>query len=171
MEHLADTLLGVSLKVDAFPHSDLTVTFVLEKIGVGLLDTLMDDGWVIMSSWIENPTAVRDEEDVVEGISFRLGLYTARVILTTDVPIGTPWDKVPNIDADFDTSITSIVPGMKSTQSRLRAASISSYGPYASRGPGLRRPLKLPKLSIVGLDIEVSTTRRSPGMPLPMTRS
>lgn len=53
---------------------------------------------------------------------------------------------------------------MKNLISKLRAASISGYGPCATK---LEEPTQMPKLSIIGLDIEVTTLMRGDGMPLP----
>ncbi|KAL2357356.1 hypothetical protein BJ546DRAFT_947622 [Cryomyces antarcticus] len=86
--------------------------------------------------------------------------------MTTGLPMGLAMDVVPNIDADAPGENPQIITGMKNPLSKMRAASISGYGPYASRGTGLKEPMQTPKLSVIGLDIEVSTIRRGDGMPL-----
>ena len=47
----------------------------------------MDTGWVIMSTWIVRDESMVHLEDLVTGVSFRLGKGTTRVILTTDITI------------------------------------------------------------------------------------
>ena len=49
---------------------------------------------------------------------------------------------------------------------KLKVVSISGYGPDASRGSGLKILIDMRKLSIIGLDIEVSTVNRGNRMPL-----
>ncbi|CAO2654873.1 Nn.00g116060.m01.CDS01 [Neocucurbitaria sp. VM-36] len=44
---------------------------------------------------------------------------------------------------------------------------MAGYGPCGGVGPGLKDPMKLPKLLIMGLDIEVSTYARGGEMMLP----
>ncbi|EMC97269.1 hypothetical protein BAUCODRAFT_147392 [Baudoinia panamericana UAMH 10762] len=90
-----------------------------------------------------------------------------RIILTVDVPLAMALGVVANIDADVPGDNPMIISGMKNSISKLRAASISGYGPYATRGVGLKEPAKVPNLSIIGLDIEVTTITRGEGMPLP----
>jgi DNA polymerase elongation subunit (family B) len=153
--------------MNGYPDSDLVINVVTDRVNLTKMDELMDAGWVIMCSWIEEPDVRAPVGVFVNDVMFRLGKGNERVVLKTDVPLPVPMETIPNIDADEPGSVPDIVNAMTTATSKLRAASISGYGPYASRGPGLKRPLKPPKLSIVGLDIEVSTAERSPGMPLP----
>ena len=158
---------GTPVIVNAYPDSDLTINVVTDRVDLAKVDELMDADWVIMCSWIEETDARAPVGVFVNDVMFRLGKGIERVILKTDVPLPMPMETIPNVDADEPGSVPEIINAMTTMTSKLRAVSISGYGPYASRGPGLKRPLKPPKLSIVGLDIEVSTVERSPGMPLP----
>src|SRR5438045_5305066 len=86
--------------------------------------------------------------------------------MTTYLPMAYARDVIPNLDADMPGEERVIMKGMRNPFVRLRCAVISGYGPYAELGPGLKRPLDPPRLSIVGLDIEVMTIRRGGGMLL-----
>lgn len=168
MEDEIVNLFGTSsVVVNSHIASDLNVNVVLSKVEVDKLDKVMDMGWVIMASWIDDTVMDMHTETFVTDISFRLGKDTRRIIMTTDVPLAVPWDTIPNIDADDPGSMPEITTGMRTKVSKLRAAAISGYGPYAPRGPGIKAPVRVPKLSILGLDIEVTTVLRTPGMPLP----
>lgn len=158
--------LDEDLVKNAYPLSDLCILQVKNKTSIDKLNELMDMGWTIMSTWIESDVLyVKSETDIFD-ISMRLGKETTRLILVTDVPTAMALDVIPNMDADNPGDNPDIITGMKSPLSRLRAASISGYGPYASKGPGLKEPATIPKLSIIGLDFEVTTIFRGDGMPL-----
>ena len=160
-------LAGVSVIRNAYPDSDIVVSVVSDRVEIEKLNALMDGGWIVMCTWIEDDYGYELGGIFVNDVMFRLGKGIQRLILKTDIPLPMPAETIPNIDADEPGSVPEIVGSMKTTASKLRAVSISGYGPYASRGPGLKRPLKPPPLSVVGLDIEVSTIMRAPGMPLP----
>ena len=99
-------------------------------------------------------------------VSIRLGKGIDRLILMTDLPMAYTRDMIPNLDADMHVEERAIMKGMMNPFMRLRCTAISGYGPYAKLDPGLKRPLDLPRLSIMGLDIEVMTIRRGGRMPL-----
>jgi DNA polymerase elongation subunit (family B) len=156
-----------SLIMDAYPFSDLHVHVAKGKTPVQTLDRLMDMDWTIMATWIQDEDKSIVFDNTVIDVSIRLGMEDERIILLVDLPLAVAYDVVENIDADIPGDNPAIITGMKNSISKLRAVSISGYGPYATRGVGLKKPAKMPKLSIIGLDIEVSTVVRGDGMPLP----
>jgi hypothetical protein len=102
----------------------------------------------------------------ITGVSMRLGKGTMRVILTTDLPMATAMEVIPNMDADEPRAQGEVITGLKTGLGRLRASTISDYGPYVTKGVVLKEPASIPRLSVVGLDIEVSTIKCGDGMPL-----
>ncbi|KAK5162688.1 uncharacterized protein LTR77_011241 [Saxophila tyrrhenica] len=155
------------LKTNAYPFSDLNVHVAKGKVTTSVVDQLMDAGWTIMATWIEDEARSTVLDDYITDVSIRFGMDDERIILVADLPLAMAMDVVANIDADIPGDNPMIITGMKNSISKLRAASISGYGPYATRGVGLKKPANVPKLSIIGLDIEVSTIVRGDGMPLP----
>jgi DNA polymerase elongation subunit (family B) len=71
--------------------------------------------------------------------------------MTTDIRLVVPWHTIPNLDADEPGSMPEITIGMR----------------LGSRSRGLSPSRATPKLPILGLDLEVTTVERAPGMPLP----
>lgn len=153
--------------MNAYPHSDLFVHVTKGKTPIQTLDALMDIGWTIMATWIADESKSTIMDNHVTDVSIRLGIEYERIIMVVDLPLGVALGVVANIDADIPGDNPMIITGMKNSISKLRAASISGYSPYATRGVGLKEPAKMPKLSIIGVDIEVSTIMRGDGMPLP----
>jgi DNA polymerase elongation subunit (family B) len=72
-----------------------------------------------------------------------------------------------NVDADNPGETLGYTPSTSNELWKLRMASMAGYGPCGNLGPGLKDPMKPPKLLIVGLDIEVSTYARNGEMTLP----
>ncbi|KAK6436907.1 hypothetical protein LTR95_006911, partial [Oleoguttula sp. CCFEE 5521] len=163
----ADLFPTGSLVMNTYPLSDLSVHVAKGKTDINILNRLMDTGWTIMATWIEDENKSIVLDNCVTDISMRLGMEYERIIMVADLPLGVAMGVVANIDADIPGDNPMIITGMKNSISKLRAASISGYGPYATRGVRLKEPAKMPKLSIIGLDIEVTTVVRGVGMPLP----
>lgn len=95
---------------------------------------IMDVGWTVMATWIDN-----NDESMVIGptltnVSFRLGKGIVRLILVTDVYIAAAADVIPNMDADESGESPETITGFKTEMGKLSAAAISGYGPYANRG-------------------------------------
>ncbi|KAL9122241.1 MAG: hypothetical protein Q9187_001193 [Circinaria calcarea] len=156
-----------SLETETYPISDLHIFVVRSKASIEQLDALMDMGWSIMTTWIEDKNMSMVWNSTVTDVSIRLGKNSARVVMVTDLPIAVGREIIPNLDADEPGTTNEIITGMRNPLMKLRAASMSGYGPYAPRCLGATIPTVVPKLSIVGLDIEVTTIRRGGGMPLP----
>lgn len=140
---------------------------VPQKLTNEHMDLALQTGWVIISSWINPEDMVRDEPDYVSNISFRLAKENLRVIAVADLFIPAFPESIINIDADVPGSMVSVVPSQMGELMKLRMASIAGYGTCAPAGPGIKTPMKPPKLMTVGLDIEVTTFWRKGLMPLP----
>ncbi|KAH7001770.1 hypothetical protein B0J12DRAFT_587644, partial [Macrophomina phaseolina] len=114
-------------------------------------------------------------DGTVHGVSFRLGKEGVRLIVVADVKLPLPVkvdtsvykNVIKNIDADEPGSVVGITPTSSNELWKLRLVSIAGYGTCSSGGPGVKKCAPLPKLSVVGLDIEVTTHMRKGGMPLP----
>lgn len=145
------------------------------------LDRLMNSGWCIITTWID--ASYRDDkvDDTVHGVSLRIGKMdeatgvNMRLIATADVklPMSARVDAtmykgvIRNIDADEPGTVVGITPTTSTELWKLRLVSIAGYGTCSSGGSGVRQCAKMPPLSVVGLDIEVTTYMRRGGMPLP----
>ena len=99
--------------------------------------------------------------DTVTNVFIRLGKSITRIIMSTDVPIAVAEYVIPNLDADEPGARPEIISGMGKPLGKLRATTISGYGPYASRGAGLKMLMEALKLSIIGLNIEMTTAMRT----------
>ncbi|KAK1809908.1 hypothetical protein LTR12_015732 [Friedmanniomyces endolithicus] len=132
--------------MNAYPHSDLFVHVTKGKTPIQTLDALMDIGWTIMATWIADESKSTIMDNHVTDVSIRLGIEYERIIMVVDLPLGVALGVVANIDADIPGDNPMIITGMKNSISKLRAASISGYSPYATRGVGLKEPAKMPKL-------------------------
>lgn len=151
----------------AYPISDLDIHLVKDKVTIDRLDAIMDAGWVIISSWIEDESISKNWDNTITDVSFRLAKDTSRVIIVTDVPLSFANNVVINLDADDPGSNPEIITNMRQSIQKLRAVSISGYSPLAPRGLGMATVRNVPKLSVIGLDIEVTTINRNGGMTLP----
>ncbi|XP_044715186.1 DNA polymerase family B domain-containing protein [Hirsutella rhossiliensis] len=117
-----------------YPLSDLDIYLVRTKTTITNLDELMDLGWVIISSWIEDESISKSWDNIITDVSFR--------------------EVVVNLDADDPGASPEIITNMRQSIQKLRAVSISGYSPLAPRGLGMTTVKEVPKLSIMGLDIE-----------------
>lgn len=167
MDELTNVFGASSVSTNEYPMSDLEICLVRTKATINQLNTIMDMGWVIISSWIEDESVSKSWDNTVTDVSFRLAKGNTRVILITDVPLALGRDVVINLDSDDPGSSPEIITNMRQSIQKLRAVSISGYSPLAPRGLGMTTVSKVPKLSVMGLDIEVSTVERKGGMPLP----
>lgn len=131
------------------------------------MDEALMLGWVIIASWIDPEDLVKDDPGYVSNVSFRLAKEALRIIVKADLYIPLFPETITNIDADNPDSVVGIMPSQSGEMMKLRVASVAGYGPCGSQGPGLSKPIPLPKMMIVGLDIEVSTFARKGMMPLP----
>lgn len=134
------------------------------------LDRLMELGWIIISSWIQEPKLswVENRTLNIERISFRLGRGDARMIVTANITVPIPDEILPNIDADEPGSVSGIVPNYRNELWLMRAAAIWGYGTGSGGGTaGSTPPSPSPEFSILGLDIEVSCHARKGKFPLP----
>ncbi|KAF4460195.1 DNA polymerase (pol2) [Fusarium albosuccineum] len=156
-----------NLIMDAYPMSDLNIHVVRTKVAIDVVDTIMDMGWVVISTWIEDETTSKHWDNTVTDVSFRMAKGIDRVVLTTDVPLAIAWDTVVNIDSDDPGSSPEIITNLRQMTQKLRAVAISGYSPLAPKGLGISSISTMPKMSIVGLDIEVTTEVRNGGMCLP----
>jgi DNA polymerase elongation subunit (family B) len=129
---------------------------------------LMNAGWIIISSWMENVPRIPidDEVVVVPSVSYRLARGSDRMIVNADIIVGMPDDTIVNIDADTPGERTGYVPATNEMW-MLRLAAIAGFGPGSGGGPGLVPCAEAPKFWVVGLDIEQSTYERRGGVPLP----
>lgn len=148
---------------------ELIIYEIKETLNNADMVRLMHAGWVIISSWIDNPVKVPvDAESVcVYGISFRMGRNNERLIVAADIVVVAPKNVIPNVDADEPGSVVRIVPSTSSEMWLMRLASIAGFGPGSGGGPGTLPASPSVPFSIVGLDIEVSTHARRGGVPLP----
>ena len=110
---MANVLRGLRMDVDAYPLSDLSVHVVREKVSNSALNELMEAGWTIMATWIEDPNATIILDDYITDISIRLGKRDERIILLSDVPMAVMPDVVPNIDANTPGESAQITTGVK----------------------------------------------------------
>ncbi|KAK2591532.1 hypothetical protein QQS21_010782 [Conoideocrella luteorostrata] len=147
----------MDIDTDAFGN----ICIVRSKTSVDRLDAIMDMDWVIISSWIEDESISKSWDNVITDVSFRLAKNNTSIILVTDVPLAVGRDVVINLDADDPGANPEIITNMRQSIQKLRAVSISGYSPLTPRGLGMAT------LSIMGLDIEVTTHERGGGMPLP----
>lgn len=130
---------------------------------------LMSAGWIIISSWIDNPVPISSDADIlcVYGISFRMGRNDERLIVSANISVVAPENVIVNIDADEPGSTVKIVPSSSNEMWLLRLASIAGFGPGSGGQPGAVMASNPVPFSIMGLDIEVSTHARQGGVPLP----
>lgn len=133
------------------------------------LDHLMSLGWVILSSWVDNPKAswTTDRFLNIEEISFRLARNNSRMIVTACVTVPIPDEILLNIDADEPGSISGIMPSYKNELWLMRAAAVWGYGTGRSGSTGSWTRCESQDFSIVGLDIEVSCHARKGKFPPP----
>lgn len=150
-------------------NKELSIYEIKERLDNVDVIRLMNAGWVIISSWIDNPTKIPSDVEVlcVYGISFRLGRNTERLIVVADISVTSPKSVIPNVDADEPGSIIKIVPSTSSEMWLMRLSSIAGFGPGSGGGPGPVAASPSVPFSIMGLDIEVSTHARQGGVPLP----
>lgn len=139
-----------------------------ETLNNEMMIALMNVGWKIISSWIEDVPRIRLDDPTVfiPGISYRLGRGTDRLIVKADITVNTPGETVLNIDADRPGEKSGYVPSSNELW-LLRLAAVSGFGPGSGGGPGLVPCASPPPFWIVGLDIEQSTHTRKGGVPLP----
>lgn len=157
--------------VDSIPslNKEVKLYEIKERLNNAGVNKLMSVGWVIISTWIDNPIAVPLDTDVayVYGISFRMGRTNERLIVIADISVTRPRDVIPNVDSDEPGSAAKIVPSTSNELLLMRMASIAGFGSGSGGKPG-RVPAPTPvAFSVVGLDIEVSTHARKGGVPLP----
>jgi len=69
-----------------------------------------------------------------------------------------------NINADEFEFAPEIIIGIKNPFLKLKAVSISGYGPYASKDPGIKQFIKIFKLSVIDLNIKIIIIRRENGI-------
>lgn len=162
-----DPFTGMGMISLSCSQTDMLMYRVLDKLTNTQMDEALLMGWVIISSWINPEDMVKDEPEYVSNISFRLAKENMRLIVTADLYIPLFPDSILNIDSDNPGSAVAVVPSQSNELWKLRMASIAGYGPCGAPGPGLKKPMNLPDLMIVGLDIEVTTFTRKGKMPLP----
>ena len=153
--------------INSHPIGDLYIFTIRNKVETRKLHAIMDMGWVVMATWIENERNSIVMEPILTNVSFRLGKESMRIILMTNVYLGVADTIIPNLDADEPGVTAELITGITTSIGKLRASALSGYGPYATTTMGLKKPMPVPKLSIVGLDVEVTTFGRNDGMPLP----
>ncbi|KAI6986052.1 hypothetical protein KC359_g8907, partial [Hortaea werneckii] len=148
---------------------EINLNKIEEKLDNFDMKRLMDAGWVIISSWIDNPIKIPLQVGTVcvYGISFRMGRLHDRLIVNADISVEVPTNWIPNLDATSPGSKTGIVPSLSTESWLVRLCSISGYGPGTGGGPGMVPATNPIPFSVVGLDIEVSTHARKGNMPLP----
>lgn len=147
--------------------SNMRIYRVTKKLTNADMDEALSSGWVIIASWIDPEDMVKDEPEYVSNISFRLAKEGLRMIVTADLYIPSFPEVIENIDADVPGSVVAVVPSQSNELWKTRMASIAGYGPCGALGPGIKKPMDLPKMVVVGLDIEVTTFTRKGMMPLP----
>lgn len=150
-------------------NKSFTMWTIIERLNNKAMDMLMESGWVIISSWIDNPIPIRMQVGTVcvMGISFRMARTGQRMIVTADIMVDLPTETVHNLEADHPGMTGGVAPPLSSEIWLVRFASISGYGPASNGRPGLGNPNNSVDFSVVGLDIEVSTDPRDGNMPLP----
>lgn len=143
-----------------------TIDCTLDNDG---LISLMNVGWIIISSWIDDVTKIPNQTGVVcvENISFRMALGNKRLIVNANISVSVPTNVVVNIDTNKNNNEPMIVPSTTNEMWLLRMASIAGFGTGSGGGPGSVAAANPVKFSILGLDIEVSTFERKGAMPLP----
>lgn len=167
MDEINNVFRETSISTHLYPLSDLNICIVKSKAVIDELNTIMDLGCVIITSWIEDESVSKSWDSMITDVSFRLAKNTTRIIVVTDVPLAVGKDVVVNLDADDPGTAPEIITNMGQSIQKLRAISISGYSPLTSRGLGMTTVTNVPKLSIMGLDIEVTTCERNGNMPLP----
>lgn len=63
-------------------------------------------------------------------------------------------------------SMPQTITGMKSGISKPRVAAISGFDPYTTHRPCLKKPMKVHRLSVIELDIKVTTADHRETWPL-----
>ncbi|KAH8157951.1 hypothetical protein CIB48_g10296 [Xylaria polymorpha] len=162
-----DVLSNRTVVRNAYPMGDLNINVVMEKVLIDEVNALMDLGWVVLSTWFEDETATTVWDTMITDVRFRLAKGTMRIILTTDVPMPMATDILVNIDADDPGSTAEIITNIRQPIQKLRTVSILGYSPVTTRGLGMTISTEMPKLSVIGLDVEVTTYLRGGNMLLP----
>lgn len=96
-----------------------------------------------------------------------MGRGNERLIATVDISVVVPEPLIENMDADVSGSADGIAPSLTNEAWPVRVASMCGFRPGSGKGAGLVAASSPIHLSIVGLDIEVSTHARGSGVPLP----
>lgn len=148
---------------------EINLTRMMNRLDNFDLRRLMDAGWIIISSWIDDPVRIPMQIGTVtvNGISFRLARGSERMIVTADVSVDVPSIAILNIDADEPGSADNMIPSSSNESWLMRLTSIAGFGPGSGGGAGVIPAIDPIKFSIIGLDIEVSTFARKGYMPLP----
>lgn len=147
--------------------SSMRIYRVMKKLTNTEMDEALSLGWVIIASWIDPEDMIKDEPEHVSNISFRMAKEGLRMIVTANLYIPLFPEVIENIDADVPGSVVAVVPSQSNELWKTRMASIAGYGPCGALGPGIKKPMDLPKMVVVGLDVEVTTFTRKGMMPLP----
>ena len=168
-----DPNASTKMSINAYPilcsSKDVKVYTIGETLNNEQMTGLMNVGWTVISSWIDNviPSSSDDTSVYVQGVGFRLARRSERLIVNANIVVNTPLHAIANMDSDEPGSAAKIVPSVTSEYWLLRAASIAGFGTASGGGPGAVPASGCVEFSIVGLDIEVSTLARKGNMPLP----
>ena len=131
-DEIFEVFTPLAVNMDLYPMSDLNVSIVKTKVPIKQLDVIMDMGWSIMSTWIEDESINMCWGNLVTDISIRLGKGISRVILTTDIPMSMAMESIPNLDADEPGSMPETLDSIVSSLSSSFSSRSTSLQPGAS---------------------------------------
>jgi hypothetical protein len=112
-----------------YTNPDLTMSGIMGTLDKEDMKRLMNAGWVITTSWIDNPPRIPLQLGVVTvlSVTFRMGSTHERLTATVNIDVTMPSDVVANVDVDKPGLTNKLMPSTMNDPWLVRLVSIADF--------------------------------------------